>query len=56
MGWFEELFIDEAKKALKSRNESDSILLTSTDDSGKKFRITVDDSGTLSATEVNETE
>lgn len=54
MGWFEELFIDEAKRALEGRNESNSVVLHSTDDSGKKFKITVDDSGKLTATEIVE--
>lgn len=47
-------FVDYYNKTPKTICAKDIILQSSTADSTKKFKITVDDSGTISATEVNE--
>lgn len=47
-------FVDYYNKKPKTICAKDIILQSSTADSTKKFKITVDDSGTISATEVNE--
>ena len=47
-------FVDYHYKTPKTICAKDIILQSSTTDSTKKFKITVDDSGTISATEVNE--
>ena len=47
-------FVDYYNKTPKTICAKDIILQSSTADSAKKFKITVDDSGTISATEVNE--
>ena len=44
--------MDNGAQAVMANDDKEIIFASSTADSTKKFRITVDDSGTLTATEV----
>ena len=46
--------MDNGAQAVMANGDKEIILASSTANSTKKFRITVDDSGTLSATEVDQ--
>lgn len=47
--------MDNGAQTVMANGDKEIILASSTADSTKKFRITVDDSGTLTATEVTST-
>ena len=45
--------MDNGAQAVMANGDKEIVLASSTADSTKKFRITVDDSGTITATEVS---